>query len=148
MWRPKSLRVSDPECIALWNTLGFAIEMRIDWQTGELMAPIAIRYGCGTPSMMAPGQNARVLLALIDRILPEEVQVRVFSPSTSEGMIHGRGRAPSVASSMKDSRTRFSHGACPMGATPAVKSDTLRGLSVGVGTSSVCARLSRTRRAI
>ncbi len=73
MWRPNSLRVSDPECIALWNTLGFAIEMRIDWQTRELMAPVATRYGCGTPSLIAPGQNARVLLALIDRILPEEV---------------------------------------------------------------------------
>ncbi len=83
MCRPNSLRVSDPECIALWNTLGLAIEMRIDWQMGELMAPVAIRYGCGMPSLMAPGQNASVLLALLDRILPEEVFVRVFSPSTS-----------------------------------------------------------------
>ena len=47
--------------------------MRIDWQTGELMAPVAIRYGCGLPSLMAPGQKDRVLLALIDRVLPEEV---------------------------------------------------------------------------
>ncbi len=57
----------------MWRPFGFAIEMRIDWQTGEFIAPVAIRYGCGTPSLMAPGQNARVLLALIDRLLLEEV---------------------------------------------------------------------------
>ena len=120
----------------------------MDWQTGELMAPVPIKYGCGTPSLMAPGQKARVLLALIDRVLPEEVQVKVVSPSTSEGVIHGRRRTPSVESSLKDARTRFSQGAGPMGATLAAKSDTLRGLSVGIGTSSVCARLSSVKRAM
>ncbi len=74
----------------------------MDWQTGELMAPAPIKYGFGTPSLMAPGQKARVLLALIDRILPEEVQVRVVSPSTSEGVIHGRGRTPSFREGLKD----------------------------------------------
>ncbi len=59
--------------------------MRIDWQTGELMTLVAIRYGCGTPSLMAPGQNDRVLLVLIDRILPEEVRVRVFHPPVVRG---------------------------------------------------------------
>ncbi len=120
----------------------------MDWHTGELMAPVPIKYGCGTPSLMAPGQKARVVLALIYRVVPEEVHVRVVSPFPSEGMIHGRGRAPSVASSVKDSRTRFSKGACPMGATLGVKSDTLQGLSVGVGTSPVCARLSSVSKAI
>ena len=100
------------------------------------------------PSLMDPGQNARVSLVLIDRVLPEDVQVSVWPFSTSGGVIHGRGRAPSVASSLNASRTRFNKGACPTGATLAAKSETLRGLSVGVGTSSVCARQRSVRRAI
>ena len=37
------------------------------------------------PSLMAPGQNARVSLVLIDRVLPEDVQVSVWPFSTSGG---------------------------------------------------------------
>ena len=66
------------------------------------------------------------LLALIDRVLLDEIHVMVSSPSKGEGVIHGRGLAPSVASSVKEERTRCSPGACPMGATLAVKSESLR----------------------
>jgi hypothetical protein len=124
------------------------MERMIDWHTGEFNAPVPTTYGCGMPSMMAPGQNAKFLLALIVRVLLDEFHVRVAPSSRREGVIHGRGRAPSVASSVKEERTRRSQGACPMGATSTVKSDTLRGLSVGVGTSSVCSRERRVSRAI
>ena len=115
---------------------------------GGMIAPDPTTYGCGMPSLIAPGQNARDLLALIDRMLPEEVHVRVSSLSIREGVMHGRGRAPSVASSEKEERTRCNQGACSMGATLGVKSETLRGRSVGVGTWYVCARQRRVSRAI
>ena len=125
---------SDPECKTLWYTLGLAMEMMIDWGTGDVIALVPTTYGCGTPSLIAPGQNARVLLALIGRVLRGKIHVMPFSPSRREGVIHWRGRAPSVASSLKEERMRCNHGACPMGATLAVKSETLRGRAVGVGT--------------
>jgi hypothetical protein len=102
--------------------------------------------GCALPSMIAPRQNAKLLLALIVRELPNEVKVRVPSPSTREGVIHGRGRAPSAGSSLIEERMRCNHGACPMGAMSAMTSETFRGLSVGVGTWSVCSRQRRVRR--
>ena len=125
---------SDPECKTLWYSLGLAMEMMMDWQTGELIAPVPTTYGCGTPSLIALEQNARVLLALIDRVLPDEIHVKASPPSRREGVTHGKGRAPSVVSSLKEERMRCSHGACPMGATLAVKSETLSGLYVGFGT--------------
>ena len=124
---------SDPDCKMLWYTHGLAMEMMMDWQTGELIAPVPTTYGCETPSMIAPRQNAMVLLALINRVLPDEIHVMAFSPSRRERVIHGRERAPSVASSLKEERMRCNHGACPMGAMLAVKSETLRGRSVGGG---------------
>ncbi len=60
-----------------------------------------------------------------------------------EGIIHGRDRAPSAGSSVITERTRCSHGACPMGAMSAITSETLRGLSVGVGTWSDCSKQRR-----
>ncbi len=78
---------------------------------GELIAPDPTTYGCGMPSLIALGLNARVLLALIDRMLHDEVHVRVSSPSIREGVIHGRGRAPYVASSEMEERTRCNQGA-------------------------------------
>ncbi len=105
--RPYSLLESDPEYNALWNTLGLATEIMMDWHTVELIAPDPTTYGCGMPSLIAPGQNARDLLALIDRMLHDEVHVKVSSPSIREGVIHGRGRAPYVVSSEKEERTRY-----------------------------------------
>ncbi len=67
MCRPNSLLESDPECNALWYTLGLAMEIMMDWQTGELIAPDPTTYGCGTPSLIAPGQNDRYLLAVIGK---------------------------------------------------------------------------------
>jgi hypothetical protein len=139
---------SDPECNALWYTLGMAMEIRMDWHTGESTTPVPTKYGWGAPSLIALGQNDRNLLVLIDLEFPDEIHVRVSSPSTREGVSQGRGRAPSVASSVKEEMTRCSRGAWPMGATLTLKSDTLRGLSVGVGTRSVCVRLGRVSRAI
>ncbi len=49
------------------------------------MALVPIIYGCGMPSLMAPGQNARVLLVVIDRVLPDDVQVKVVSLSPRGG---------------------------------------------------------------
>ena len=91
---------SDPECNTLWYTRGFAMDTMMDLHTGELMAPVPTTNGCATPSIIALGQKTKFLLALIVLELPEEVQVRVPSSPTREGMIHGRGRAPSAGSSV------------------------------------------------
>jgi hypothetical protein len=77
---------SDPECNALWYTLGLAMEIRMDWQTGELTAPVPTKYGWGAPSLIALGHNHRNLLVLIDLEFPDEIHVRVSSPSTREVM--------------------------------------------------------------
>ena len=136
---------SDPECNALWYPRGFAIEAMMDWHRGELIAPVPTTNGCTLPSMIAPRQKAMFLLALIVRAMHDEVQVRVPSTSIREGVIQGRGRAPSAGSSLIEVRMRCNHGACPMGTMSAMTSETLRGLSVGVGTWSVCSRQRRVR---
>jgi len=64
---------SDPECNALWYTREFAIKTIMDWHRGELIAPVSTTNGCALPSVIAPGQKARLLLALIVRELPDEV---------------------------------------------------------------------------
>jgi hypothetical protein len=84
------------------------MDTRMDWQTGELMVPVPTTNGCATPSIMAPGQKARFLLILIVLELPEEVQVRAPPSTTREGVIHGRGRAPSAGSSAIIERMRCS----------------------------------------
>ena len=143
MGSPNSLLESDLECSALWYTRGFAMDTRMDWQTGELMVSVPTTNGCATPSIMAHGQKARFLLILIVLELPEEVQVRAPPSTTREGVIHGRGRAPSAGSSEITERMRCSLGACTMGAMSAITSEILRGLSVGVGTWSNCSRQRR-----
>jgi len=100
MCSPNSMVESDPECSALWYTLGFAMFTRMDWHTGELMVHVPTTNGCATPSIIAHGQKARFLLALIVLELLEEIQVRVPPSPTREGVIHGRGRAPSVGFSV------------------------------------------------
>ena len=108
------------------------------------MVLVPTTNGCATPSIIAHGQKARFLLALIVLELPEEVQVRVPSFSTREGVIYGRGRAPSARSSLITERMCCSQGACrPMGAMSAITSETLQGLSVGVGTWSDCSTQRR-----
>ena len=86
------------------------------------MAPVPTTNGCATPSIMAPRQKARFLLALIVLELPKEVQVRVPSSPTKEGVIHGRGGAPSAESYVIIERMRCSQGACPLGAMSAFTS--------------------------
>jgi hypothetical protein len=78
--------------------------------------------GCATPSIIALGQKPKFLLALIGLELPEEVKFRVPSSPTREGVIHGRGRAPSAGSSVIIERMRGSQGACPLGAMSAFTS--------------------------
>jgi hypothetical protein len=73
---------------------------------GGVDRPVPTTYGCGTPSLIAPRQNVKAVLALIDRVLPDEIHVMVVSPSRREGVIHGRGRAPSAGSSLEEERTR------------------------------------------
>ena len=106
----------------------------MDWHTGEFVAPVPTTNGCATPSIIAPGQKARFLLALIVLELPEEVHVRVPSSPTRQGVIHGRGRAPSAGFYVITERMRCSQRACPTGAMSAITSETLRGISVGVET--------------
>ena len=143
MCSPNSLVESDPEFSALWYTRGFARDTRMVWHTGELMVLVPITNGCATPSIIAHGQKARFLLALIVLELHEEVQARVSPSLTRDGVIHGRGRAPSAGSFVITERMRCNQGACPMGAMSAITSETLRGLSVGVETWSDCSRQRR-----
>jgi len=56
---PNLMVESDPVCMTLWYILRLAIERRMDWQNGELTAPVSTTNGCATPSMIAPEQNAR-----------------------------------------------------------------------------------------
>jgi len=118
--RPNSLLESDPVCRILWYTLGFAIEGRVDWQKGEFTAPSPIMNGWAAPSMIAREQSERFLFGRRVLVLLDEVQVRVeFSP-TREGVIQGRGMAPSETSSFTMERKRCNHGACSCGATSAI----------------------------
>jgi hypothetical protein len=63
-------------------------------------------------------------------------------------VIHGRGLAPSEASSAPVERRRCNLGAWSCGVTFALASETCLGLSVGVGTWFVCSRQSTVKRAI
>ncbi len=87
------------------------METRIERQVGEFPVPGPTTQGCGMPAMMAPGQNDMFLLPRIVLVFPEEVQERLASSATRAGVIHGRGRAPSVASPATLVRRRSSQGA-------------------------------------
>ncbi len=78
-WSPKSLVEFEPEWNAVWNTLGHARECVIEVQSGEVTSPAATTKGWGCPSIIAPGQNDRVPLCLMERMMPEETQA-MFPP--------------------------------------------------------------------
>jgi len=85
--------------MATWYILGFAIEKRMGWQKRWLTAHALNTKIWATPLMIAPRQNARVLLGRSVLVFPYEDQESApFSP-TREGVIHGRVVTPSEASS-------------------------------------------------
>ncbi len=109
--RPKSLAEFEPVWSALWNTLGQAIEKMSDEQSGEVNSPASTTKGCGIPSIIAPGQNEKVMLMPMERILPDEDQEMVSSTRVRVGVSHGSGRRPFEKSSGVYSSNRWSHDA-------------------------------------
>ena len=81
----------EPVRSAMWNTLGFAMEMRREVQSGDLISPALTTKGYGVPAMIAPGQNERVLLWPIACALPDEDHVIVPSAEVKEGVSQGSG---------------------------------------------------------
>ena len=77
MWRLNLLLEFDPVWSVLWYTLRFAIDRRIYWQRGKFTGSTPTTNGCVVPSMTAPGQYAKVLLCGMNRVFPDEVQVKV-----------------------------------------------------------------------
>ena len=67
--------------------------------------------GLGIPSIIAPGQNERVLLWPMERTLPDEDQHRVPSIWVREGVNHDSGRRPTEGSSGVCINNRWSQGA-------------------------------------
>jgi hypothetical protein len=59
---------------SVWNSLGHARESVIEVQIGEVTSPAATTKGWGCPLIIAPGQNDKVPLCLMERLLPEETQ--------------------------------------------------------------------------
>ena len=98
--------------------------------------------------MIAPRQKERFLFVCRVLVLPAESQVRVTPSGIKEGVSHGSGRMPSLESSFTQERSLLSHGACPYGVTSAMTSETVRALSVGVGTWSTCSKHSSVNMAI
>ena len=82
----------EPIWSALWNIMGHAIDSVIEEQSGEVTSPAATTKGWGVPSIIAPGQNERVMMYLTERTLPKEVQAILPPSLTREGVSHGRGR--------------------------------------------------------
>ncbi len=80
-----------PVWSALWNTLGFANDRRREVHNEEVMFTALITKDCGVPSMIAPGQNERVLLWRIARTLPDEDYETVPSAEVKKGVSHGSG---------------------------------------------------------
>ena len=136
VWSPKSFVEFEPEWSAVGNTLGHARESVIEVQSGEVTSPAATTKGWGCPLIIAPGQNDRVPLCLMRRMLPEETQA-TFSPSIArEGVSHGRGQKPSAVSIGECWRRRASQGAWPWGGTSTITFEICLGRYVGVGIAS------------
>jgi hypothetical protein len=76
----------EPVWIALWNTLGQAIEIVKDEQSGEVTSPASTPKGCGIPSIIAPGQKERVMMWLMGRTLPDKDHEIVPSARVREGV--------------------------------------------------------------
>jgi hypothetical protein len=90
--------------------------------------------------MIAPGKNERRLFRSHDLMFPNEVNVRVDTSKTNEGVIKGRGCAPSELSSVTDERRRCNQGAWHCGVTSAMASKTCLGVSMGASTWFACSR--------
>jgi hypothetical protein len=56
-----------------------ALEIRMEVHMGEVTSPTPTTKGCDFPSRIALGQNERVLLCLIERLLPDENQTMMLS---------------------------------------------------------------------
>ncbi len=113
VWSPKSFVDFEPEWSAVWNTLGHARESVIEAQSGEVTSPAATTKSWGRQLIIAPGQNDKVSLCLMKRMLPEETQAMLSSSIAEEEMSHGRGRKPSTVSIGEWWRKRASQGAWP-----------------------------------
>jgi hypothetical protein len=96
--RPKSLAEFEPVWNALWNPPGHAIEILRDEQSGEVTSPAPTTKCYGTPLMIAPGQNERVMLCSMERTLPDEDHEIVPSFRVRERVSLGSGRCPSAGS--------------------------------------------------
>ena len=105
---PKSLVDFKPVWIAMWNTSGQAVERLGNEQSGEATSSAPTTKGCGVPSIIAPGQNERVLLWPMERTLPDDDQEMVPSTRAREGVRQGSGWKPFEGSSSVCSRNRWS----------------------------------------
>ena len=76
---------------AMWNTMGLAMEMRREVQSGELMFPALATKSRGVPAIIAPGQNERILLWPLARALPDADHVIMPSAEVKEGVSQGSG---------------------------------------------------------
>ncbi len=136
------------ECVVeptLWDS-----QWREGWMSiadGEFTSTAPNIKGCGIPSIIAPGQNERVVLWRKVRTLPDEDQEMVPSAWVREGVSHGSGRRPSKRSSVICSNKRRSQGACPSGVTSAITSKTSLGRSAGVKNKSPWYRQSKVSTA-
>ena len=77
---PKSQAEFETVWSSMWNTTGQAIERVRYEQSGEVTSPTPTTKGCIIPSIIAPGQNERVMLLPMERTLPDEDHEMV--PST------------------------------------------------------------------
>jgi len=91
--------------------MGHAIEIVRDEQSGEVTSPTPTTKDCGTPLMIAPGQNETVLSCPTARTLPVESHEIVPSSRVREGVTHGSGRCPFAESSGVCNNNRESQGA-------------------------------------
>ena len=75
--------------------MGQAIKRRMDERSGVVTFPAPTTKGCYIPSIIAPGQNERVMLWPVERTLLNEDQ-EIDGPSirVREGVSHGSERRP------------------------------------------------------
>ena len=126
------------------------MEREMEEQSGEVTSPAPLTKGCGIPSIIAPGQKAKVLLWRRVRIWADEdheSEETVPSTRVRKGVNHDIGRWPSERSSGACKSSRRSEGACPWCLTSAITSETSLGRSVGVGKNSPWCRQSRVSSA-
>ena len=98
---------------AEWNTLGFAIETRMERQRAELGAIVPTRQSLTTPSSTDPGKKARVRFFFTTRSLDADFHDVVAFSFVREGRSRGGGRKPSKVSSGVLRMRAASQGAWP-----------------------------------